>query len=185
MTSRRSRGMRHVGLNGIDISSWQEDLVVSAMESCDFVIVKATGGAGYSNECFRRHADETLAAGKLLGCYHYALLARPWIRGHGRGRLLHKRLQAVHRQGDPVPGLGGGRAEPGTILSEKVARSVRDKTGVTPGIYTSKSVCFAYDWSSVAKAYLHGLRSTRTTRRQDSSASRGPTAGTSARGTRR
>jgi len=58
-----------VGLNGIDISSWQENLVVSAMESCDFVIVKATGGAGYSNECFRRHADETLAAGKLLGCY--------------------------------------------------------------------------------------------------------------------
>jgi GH25 family lysozyme M1 (1,4-beta-N-acetylmuramidase) len=51
-----------VGLNGIDISSWQEDLVVSAMESCDFVIVKATGGAGYSNERFRRHADETLAA---------------------------------------------------------------------------------------------------------------------------
>lgn len=60
-----------MGLNGIDISSWQEDLVVSAMESCDFVIEKATGGAGYSNECFRRHADETLAAGKLLGCYHY------------------------------------------------------------------------------------------------------------------
>lgn len=30
---------------------------------------------------------------------------------------------------------------------------MRDKTEVTPGIYTSKSVCFAYDWSSVAKAY--------------------------------
>ena len=25
---------------------------------------------------------------------------------------------------------------------------------MTPGIYTSKCVCFAYDWSSVAKAYL-------------------------------
>ena len=56
-----------MGLNGIDISSWQDDLVVSNMGTCDFVIVKATGGAGYSNECFRRHADETLAAGKLLG----------------------------------------------------------------------------------------------------------------------
>ena len=51
-----------MGLNDIDISSWREDLVVSAMESCDFVIVKATGRAGYSNECFRRHADKTLAA---------------------------------------------------------------------------------------------------------------------------
>lgn len=32
------------------------------MGNCDFVIVKATGGAGYKNECFRRHADETLAS---------------------------------------------------------------------------------------------------------------------------
>ena len=61
-----------MGLNGIDISSWQDDLVIRNMATCDFVIVKATGGAGYSNECFRRHAEETLAAGKLLGCYHYA-----------------------------------------------------------------------------------------------------------------
>lgn len=61
-----------MGLNGIDISSWQDDLVVGNMATCDFVIVKATGGAGYSNECFRRHADEALATGKLLGCYHYA-----------------------------------------------------------------------------------------------------------------
>ena len=30
---------------------------------------------------------------------------------------------------------------------------MKAKTGVTPGIYTSKSVCFAYDWSSVAKTY--------------------------------
>ena len=44
-TSRRSRGVRRVGLNGIDISSWQDDLVVSAMGTCDFVIVKATGSA--------------------------------------------------------------------------------------------------------------------------------------------
>ena len=73
-----------MGLNGIDISSWQENLVVSAMESCDFVIVKATGGAGYSNECFRRHADETLAAGKLLGCYRYAPLATVGTRARPR-----------------------------------------------------------------------------------------------------
>ena len=45
-----------MGLNGIDISSWQDDLVVSGMTTCDFVIVKATGGAGYANECFLRHA---------------------------------------------------------------------------------------------------------------------------------
>ena len=36
--------MPTVGLNGIDISSWQDDLVVSNMSTCVFVIVKATGG---------------------------------------------------------------------------------------------------------------------------------------------
>lgn len=61
-----------MGLNDIYISSWQDDLVVSDMGSCDFAIVKATGGAGYKNECFERHAKDTLACGKLLGCHHYA-----------------------------------------------------------------------------------------------------------------
>lgn len=45
-----------MGLNGIDISSRQGDLVVSKMATCDFVIVKATSGAGYANECFKKHA---------------------------------------------------------------------------------------------------------------------------------
>lgn len=30
---------------------------------------------------------------------------------------------------------------------------MKAKTGVTPGIYTSKSVLFSYDWTAVAKAY--------------------------------
>ncbi|MBQ9005564.1 MAG: hypothetical protein IJ092_04225 [Atopobiaceae bacterium] len=30
---------------------------------------------------------------------------------------------------------------------------MKAKTGVTPGIYTSKSVLFSYDWTSVAKTY--------------------------------
>lgn len=161
----------------------QEDLVVSAMESCDFVIVKATGGAGYSNECFRRHADETLAAGKLLGCYHYA-----------RDRGYEGTAEADHFINAFKPYIG--KAIPfldweadalnlGLSWAKKWLDRVRDKTGVTPGIYTSKSVCFAYDWSGVAKAYPLWVVSTRTTRRQDSSVSRGPTAGTSARGTRR
>ncbi|MBR3224214.1 MAG: hypothetical protein IKF78_02715 [Atopobiaceae bacterium] len=85
-----------MGLNGIDISSWQDDLVVSAMTTCDFVIVKATGGAGYSNECFRRHADETLAAGKLLGCYHYA-------RDVGTRARLSPRLTTSFLPSSPIP----------------------------------------------------------------------------------
>ena len=142
-----------MGLNGIDISSWQDDLVVSAMTTCDFVIVKATGGAGYSNECFRRHADETLAAGKLLGCYHYA-------RDHGYEGSAE--AEAVHfipafkpYVGKAIPFLDweADALNLGPSWAKKWLDRVKAKTGVTPGIYTSKSVCFAYNWSGVAKTY--------------------------------
>ena len=142
-----------MGLNGSDISSWQDDLVVSAMGTCDFVIVKATGGAGYKNECFRRHADETLAAGKLLGCYHYA---------RDRGYEGSAEAEADHFISAFKPYIG--KAIPfldweadalslGPSWAKTWLDRVKAKTGVTPGIYTSKSVLFSYDWTAVAKTY--------------------------------
>lgn len=140
-----------MGLNGIDISSWQDDLVVSAMGTCDFVIVKATGGAGYSNECFRRHADETLAAGKLLGCYHYAR-----DRGY-EGSAEADHFIAAFRPyvGKAIPFLDweADALSLGPSWAKRWLDRVKAKTGVTPGIYTSKSVLFSYDWAAVAKTY--------------------------------
>lgn len=40
-----------MGLNGIDISSWHDDLVVGNMATCDFVIVKATAAAKLATSC--------------------------------------------------------------------------------------------------------------------------------------
>lgn len=142
-----------MGLNGIDISSWQDDLVVGNMATCDFVIVKATGGAGYSNECFRRHADETLATGKLLGCYHYA---------RDRGYEGSAEAEADHFIDAFKPYIG--KAIPfldweadalglGPTWAKRWLDRVKSKTGVTPGIYTSKSVLFSYDWEAVARTY--------------------------------
>ena len=145
--------MRRVGLNGIDISSWQEDLVVSAMTTCDFVIVKATGGAGYTNECFRRHADETLAAGKLLGCYHYA--RDRGYEGSAEAEADHfiESFRPYVSKAIPFLDWEADALNLGVAWAKKWLDRVKSKTGVTPGIYTSKSVCFAYDWSSVAKTY--------------------------------
>lgn len=142
-----------MGLNGIDISSWQDDLVVSNMGSCDFIIVKATGGAGYKNGCFERHANDALAAGKLLGCYHYA---------RDRGYEGSAEAEADHfidafrpYVGKAIPFLDweADALNLGVAWAKTWLDRVMAKTGVTPGIYTSKSVCFAYDWSSVAKTY--------------------------------
>lgn len=142
-----------MGLNGIDISSWQDDLVVSAMTTCDFVIVKATGGAGYSNECFRRHADETLAAGKLLGCYHYA--RDHGYEGSAEAEADHFIAAFKPYVGKAIPFLDweADALNLGPSWAKKWLDRVKAKTGVTPGIYTSKSVCFAYNWSGVAKTY--------------------------------
>ena len=60
-----------MGLNGIDISSWQAGIDIKAVDA-DFVIVKATGGVGYYNPYFREMADAVLNSGKLLGIYHFA-----------------------------------------------------------------------------------------------------------------
>lgn len=142
-----------MGLNGIDISSWQDDLVVDNMVTCDFVIVKATGGAGYKNECFERHANDTLAAGKLLGCYHYA---------RDRGYEGSAEAEADHfidafrpYIGKAIPFLDweADALDLGPSWAKRWLDRVKSKTGVTPGIYTSKSVLFSYDWTAVAKTY--------------------------------
>lgn len=142
-----------MGLNSIDISSWQEDLVVSKMTTCDFFIVKATGGKGYGNSGFTKHADATLAAGKLLGCYHYAR-----DRGYeGSAEEEADFFIAVFKPyiGKAIPFLDW--EADALKLSISWAKAwldrVKAKTGVVSGIYTSKSVCNEYDWSSVAKTY--------------------------------
>ena len=58
-------------LNGIDIASYQAGIDAGEVEG-DFVIPKATQGIGYTNPYWRTWADQTLAAGKKLGLYHYA-----------------------------------------------------------------------------------------------------------------
>ncbi|MFC0266340.1 GH25 family lysozyme [Alloscardovia macacae] len=60
-----------MALNGIDISNWQRGINLAAVPA-DFVVVKATQGTGYVSPAVREQADDALAAGKLLGFYHYA-----------------------------------------------------------------------------------------------------------------
>lgn len=58
-------------MNGIDISSHQAKIDLTKVP-CDFCIVKATQDTGYTNPDFDRAMKQGLAAGKLMGAYHYA-----------------------------------------------------------------------------------------------------------------
>lgn len=59
-------------LRVIDIAHpWQDGIDPAAVD-CDAVVVKVSGGTSYTNPKYREWADAALAAGKLLGLYHYA-----------------------------------------------------------------------------------------------------------------
>lgn len=140
-------------LNGIDISSWQEDLVVGNMTGCDFVIVKATGGKGYANECFKGHADATLAAGKLLGCYHYARDRGYEGNAEEEADFFIAAFKPYLGKAFPFLDWEADALSLGVAWAKRWLDRVREKSGVVPGIYTSKSVTQEYDWTSVAKTY--------------------------------
>lgn len=140
------------GLDGIDISSWQPDLVPAKVDA-DFIIVKATGGKSYTNPYFKLHANATLKAGKLLGLYHFAC---------DRGHVGTAQQEADHFVSAVGPYIGkavlvldweADALLKGTSWAKTFLDRVYSKTGVRPLIYMSKSYTRSYNWSSVASNY--------------------------------
>lgn len=139
-------------LDGIDIASYQESLVPSRMSTTKFIIVKATGGTEYVNPCCKSHAQQVIAAKKLLGFYHYAA---------ERGYSGTAKAEAKHFYNNVKDHIGEASLyldweADAILLGPKWAKAWLDEvyrlTGVKPGIYMSKSVANAYDWTAVAKA---------------------------------
>ena len=60
-----------MSMNGIDVSSWQNGIDFGVVP-CEFVIIKATGGTGYTNPDYARAVENALANHKKIGLYHYA-----------------------------------------------------------------------------------------------------------------
>jgi lysozyme len=94
-------------------------------------------------------ADEVLRAGKLLGIYHYASggnqikeaehflnVIKPYL---GKATLW------LDWEGDQNPAFGKIDIE----WCRLFLLHVKKQTGVTAGIYMSKSVCRAHDWSKI------------------------------------
>lgn len=59
-----------MALNGIDIASYQAGLDFSKVP-CDFAIIKATQGTGYTNPDCVRAVEQAMSLGKGIGVYHY------------------------------------------------------------------------------------------------------------------
>ena len=55
-----------MSMNGIDVSSWQNGIDFGVVP-CEFVIIKATGGTGYTNPDYARAVENALANHKTRG----------------------------------------------------------------------------------------------------------------------
>lgn len=141
-----------MSLNGIDTASYQAGLEPGRVPM-DFNIVKATQGVSYVNPDFTRMASATLAAEKLLGIYHYAggndpVKEADYFLAHIPG-YIGKAILCLDWEGMQNPKFGKDDVN----WCKKFCDRVYEKTGVRCFVYTSKSVCRAHNWSSVAKDY--------------------------------
>lgn len=140
----------HGSMVGIDISMHQAGIDVGA-SGADVVFVKATEGSGYVDPKFREHADAVLAAGKLLGLYHFA-----WNSANSLQEEVNTFVDAVRPYiGRAVLCLDfedpDGVADTG--WAEAWLDRVRAATGVTPIVYMYANAATAYGWESVAAKY--------------------------------
>ena len=141
-----------MSLNGIDIASWQAELVPSNMKTTNFIIVKATGGTAYTNPCFHTHMQQAINSGHQVGCYCFA--QERGCKGTAKQEAEYFVNAVRHYIGKAILALDWEEDALWKPVSwaKEWLDYVYSKTGVKPVIYMSKSTCNDRDWSSVADA---------------------------------
>lgn len=144
----------------IDVSSAQ-GLIQIAPIDCDGVIAKATGGNNYVNDCCDFVIQQCYKLNRASGFYHYA---------HEFGNINDPVKEAdffiantENYFGKSVPFLDYEVAINGhNYTSQDVEwcrqwlQHVKDRTGVTPLLYISKSLISATDWTPVTNMSVAG-----------------------------
>lgn len=125
-------------MNGIDISGNQKGINLITVP-CDFVIVKATQGTTFINPEFEKQIGQAEQLGKYLGVYHYA----------GKGGFQNEAEHFLNTVKDYIGKAilvldwesyqNSNWGDP--YYAVKLLDYVKNKTGITPFIYMSKSVC--------------------------------------------
>ena len=130
-------------MNGIDISSYQEELNAGIVPS-DFVFIKATEGTKYINPTWREQAGQVTQANKLLGFYHFASTGNPIaeadffisvVKGYIGKAVLVLDFEA------------GAINAWGNVGARQFLNRVKEKTGINPMIYMSAEVTRQFNWS--------------------------------------
>lgn len=144
----------------IDVSS-NQGLINIAPIDCDGVITKATGGNNYVNDCCDHVLQQCYKLNKPSGFYHYA---------HEFGNINDPIKESDYfidntkdYFGKSIPILdyevainGRSYTDQDVQWCKQWLQHVKDKTGVTPLLYISKSVISATDWTPVTNLSVAG-----------------------------
>ena len=134
-----------MSMNGIDISRWQKDIQLSRVP-CDFVIIKATQGTGYVSPTYKQQITSAESLGKYLGVYHYA------SSGGAAAEAEHFLQTVADYIGKAILVLDWEGEQNANFNNPLYALDflnyVKKRTGITPFIYMSKSVCRQYKWDA-------------------------------------
>lgn len=150
-------------MDGIDISSYQDGIDLTSVP-VDFVIVKALEGPNPEGEWYgdgyEGKVDQAIEAGKCVGLYHfYTTNATPEAQAERFAERASGYVgqAALFLDWESRTYSGGRGSSPVSSLDPSVAKAWLDRvyelTGVKPGIYMSRSVTTAHDWSEVAAEY--------------------------------
>lgn len=134
-----------MSMKGIDISHWQDGIDLAGVP-CDFVIIKATQGTSFVDDCCDKFYQEAKKLGKKLGVYHFAD-----GKSTGKQEADHfiKNVKGYIGEAILVLDWEANALDRGVSYAKDFLDRVYEKTGVKPLIYMSKSVCREYNWASV------------------------------------
>ena len=133
-------------LKGIDISHHQKGLDLSKID-CDFVIIKATEGVGYVDECCDTFFQQGLNLGKKLGFYHFA---RPVNDAVKEAQFFYNNTKNYFHHAIPV--LDWEMENRSDVAwAKRWLDEVYRLSGVKPIIYMSFNDMRAYNWKPVVE----------------------------------
>jgi len=133
---------------GVDVSKWQG--VGAGDEAPDFIIAKATEGAGFVDPNCDGHIQRALSQGKSVGVYHFA---RPDLNDPiTEARFFVQNIKGYIGEAILVLDWEQPGTQWNTAWAKEWLDEVQNLTGIKPLIYMSASVINQYDWSFVAQA---------------------------------
>lgn len=134
---------------GIDVSHWQKGINLKKIQA-DFVLLKASQGTSFKDECLDDFAKQVQDSGKLLGVYHFA---DGKSSGKSEATWFLKCISPYIGNAVLILDWEADALKQPVSYALEFLRTVKKKAGGNPFIYFSENVATEKDWTSVAAEF--------------------------------